>query len=81
MIRGNLVLLGIRSLQMGSGYELEETQSGWDPNMNEYGPGENRKIEHNCKYVLGKPIEAIFVNSSKVIFKYKYDLEKTYENV
>ena len=52
---------------MGSGYEPEETGSGWDPDMNEDGPGENQKIGHNCKYVLGKPIEAIFVNSSKVI--------------
>ena len=55
--------------------------SGWDPVMNKEepvrtkrdletgsdGPDENRKRRHICKYVLSKSIEAIFVNSPKVI--------------
>ena len=47
--------------------EEDPTRTGRDLETGSDGPGENRKIRHICKYVLSKPIEAIFVNSPNFI--------------
>ena len=47
--------------------EEDLVRTGRDPETGSDGPGENRKRRHICKYVLSKPIEAIFVNSPKII--------------